>query len=136
MLTAYFDGSCPCCTHSMLALQRRAPTGIRLVDAAAADFDPASIGRTRLALMTELCVQRMDGTHLNGVDAVHALFGAAGLAWLAWPLRIRPLRRMWMAAYAALVRNRYAISSALKLDCSGGTCTVRYLGKASWRDES
>ncbi|WP_051710334.1 thiol-disulfide oxidoreductase DCC family protein [Andreprevotia chitinilytica] len=125
MLTAYYDGSCPLCSHSMAALYRRAgPTRLTLIDAADATFEPASIGQHREHLMETLHVYTDDAQWLTGVDAVHAVFCSAGLGWLAWPLRIKPLRALWMAGYACVANNRYRISSKLHIDCPG-SCSVR-----------
>ncbi|WP_187360167.1 thiol-disulfide oxidoreductase DCC family protein [Chitinolyticbacter meiyuanensis] len=125
MLTIWYDGSCPFCSRSMHALQRRAPHALRLIDAADPAVDVASHGLQREALMHSLHVEDGSGRRQTGFAAVYAVFAAAGLGWLAWPLRIRPLQPLWQYAYAQLARNRYLLSTVLKLDCPNGSCTLR-----------
>ncbi|WP_255989343.1 thiol-disulfide oxidoreductase DCC family protein [Chitinolyticbacter albus] len=124
MLIAYYDGSCPFCSQSMYALRRRAPDALQLVDAADPAFDAAQSGHTRAELMHSLHVQDAAGTEYVGVAAVCAVFKAARLGWLVWPLRLRALQPLWFRAYALLARQRYRLSQAAGLDCPNGTCTL------------
>ncbi|SMC23688.1 Predicted thiol-disulfide oxidoreductase YuxK, DCC family [Andreprevotia lacus DSM 23236] len=124
MLTVYFDGQCALCSTGMHYWHARAPQAIQLVDAASPDFDATTTGIPLADMMYEIHVRRDDGLWLRGVPALEAICLAAGMRWLAWPLRVRLLRPMWRRAYILLARYRYSISSVIAPACPNGRCST------------
>ncbi|QCW26139.1 DUF393 domain-containing protein [Lysobacter enzymogenes] len=86
---ALYDRACPLCRTEMRRLKARDRHGrLRLVDIAAADFDPAQWGFELDALRNALHVRGRDDQWRIGVPGIAEAYRAVGLGWLTWPLRV------------------------------------------------
>lgn len=127
-LTLYYDGACPLCAREIRLLRRRAPPQrLRLVDIAAADFDPASTGLSRAELQARLHARFADGRWVSGLDATFWSWCAAGLERWAAPLRWAALRPLLELAYRLFCRLRPRLHWLPHPDgaarCRAGSCT-------------
>jgi predicted DCC family thiol-disulfide oxidoreductase YuxK len=113
-VTVFYDAACPVCALEIDALTARCGSAVRAVDIAAPGFDAGRHGFAAADLDAAMHLRRDDGTVVRGMDAVRALYGAAGLpravAWTAHP----SVRGLFDRAYAAFARHRRAISGALR----------------------
>ncbi|MCQ4347634.1 DUF393 domain-containing protein [Pseudomonas stutzeri] len=106
-LTLYYDGACPLCAREIRLLRRRADAArLQLVDIAAGDFDPTSLGLSLTQLQARLHARFADGRWVDGLDATFWSWRAAGLGHWAAPLRWPPLRPLLEAGYRLFCRLR------------------------------
>lgn len=129
-LTLYFDGLCPFCVAQVRRLQGwNGERRVAFVDIAQPDFDPAPLGVDMAALNRELHGRTRDGRMLSGLDCMLEAYTQLGRGWLAWPLRMRPLRPVLAWFYRGFARHRYRISACLGMRvparCDGARCAMR-----------
>ncbi|WP_407310715.1 thiol-disulfide oxidoreductase DCC family protein [Pseudomonas sp. nanlin1] len=106
-LTLYVDLDCPLCAREVNWLRRHAsPQRLQLVDISAADFDPAATGKSQQTLSECLHARSADGQWLTGIDATLWSWRAAGVGKWAAPLAWKPLRPLFLLAYAVFKRAR------------------------------
>lgn len=129
-LTLYFDGCCPFCAHEMARLRAWNLRGrLGFVDISTIDFNPVVPGPTLEELDREMHGRDRSGRWLVGIDAILASYRLVGRGYLVWPLRMRPLRPLFIGLYRAFARRRYRFSKLLGLtapDCEGSSCVARH----------
>ena len=112
-LTLYVDDACPLCHAEMAGLSARdARACLRMRDASVAGFHEAhadAAGLSQATLLHRLHARDAHGRWLVGVPVFAAAYEAAGIAWLAWLLRIRWLRPLWDAGYALVADHRWLL---------------------------
>jgi predicted DCC family thiol-disulfide oxidoreductase YuxK len=105
--TFVYDGDCAFCTSCAQFVERRIPTGARVVPWQFADL--AELGLT--VEECEAAVQWVgaDGTRAAGPDAIARLLAASRPAWraLGATLRVPPVRAVAWPAYRWVARNRH-----------------------------
>lgn len=112
-LTVFYDASCPLCAVEKHTLRELDQAGrIELVDCSAREFSDEGLraeGITRTSLMRRIHVRDAHGRWVAGMDAIEAVYRAAGLEAVArmWANpRWRPLfDRLypWIARYRQLL---------------------------------
>ncbi|MBX7269275.1 DUF393 domain-containing protein [Micromonospora sp. Llam7] len=107
MSTFVYDGDCAFCTRCAEFIERRIPTGARVVPWQFADLG-------RLGLTEAECEEAVqwvgsDGSRAAGPDAIAALLASSGRLWRAAGagLRIPPVRAAAWPAYRWVARNRH-----------------------------
>ncbi|MEO3778562.1 DUF393 domain-containing protein [Micromonospora sp. B11E3] len=107
--TFVYDGDCAFCTRCAEFIERRIPTGARVVPWQFADLD--ALGLT--AAECEEAVQWVgaDGFRAAGPDAIAKLLGGSGPLWRAAGagLRLAPARALAWPAYRWVARNRHRL---------------------------
>ncbi|WP_341718900.1 DUF393 domain-containing protein [Micromonospora sp. FIMYZ51] len=105
--TFVYDGDCAFCTSCAEFIERRIPTGARVVPWQFADLD-------RLGLTEAECEEAvqwvgLDGSRAAGPDAIAALLGSSGRVWriAGAGLRFAPVRAAAWPAYRWVARNRH-----------------------------
>lgn len=120
-----YDGQCPLCSREVAILLRRNARGlIAFEDIADPAFDPARYGLTMPQVVGAMHAVRPDGSVVVGIDVFAELYEAAGLTWLAAPLRWRVTRPLAKVGYALFAKVRPYLSSFRPGACDGGTCHV------------
>jgi predicted DCC family thiol-disulfide oxidoreductase YuxK len=123
--TLYFDGECPFCVREVRWLQRRdRQGGLAAVDIAAAEFDPAAIGRTREEMMARIHGRRADGEVITGMEVFREAYRAVGLGWITAPTGWPLLRPLFDCAYRAFARNRVRLGRLFGRACEGDRCAA------------
>ncbi|SEG89199.1 Predicted thiol-disulfide oxidoreductase YuxK, DCC family [Thermomonospora echinospora] len=104
-----YDGDCAFCTGCVRFVERRVPTGARLVPFQFTDLDALGIAPERAA--REIVWVDCDGRRYGGAQAVARLLMDAGGPW--WPLgaliRIPPLRWAAHGVYRLVAANRHRL---------------------------
>ncbi|SCL26841.1 Predicted thiol-disulfide oxidoreductase YuxK, DCC family [Micromonospora nigra] len=107
--TFVYDGDCAFCTRCAEFIQRRIPTGARVVPWQFADLD-------RLGLTEAECEEAVqwvgaDGRRAAGPDAIAALLRSSAPLWRAAGagLRFGPVRAAAWPAYRWVARNRHRL---------------------------
>lgn len=127
--TILIDGLCPLCKVEGKFLERldRGRGGLRLVDIAAADFDPAAYGRTMEEVTGQIHGVLPDGRIITGVEVFRRAYAAVGWGWLLAPTAWPVLRPISDAVYRWFARNRHRLTfrsrHAIPL-CEGDRCRV------------
>lgn len=120
-----YDGQCPLCSREVAILRRRNGRGlIAFEDIADPAFDAARYGLTMPQVVGAMHAVRPDGSVVVGVDVFAELYDAAGLRWLAEPLRWPLTRPLAKLGYWLFAKVRPYLSSFRPADCAGGTCKV------------
>lgn len=129
--TILIDGDCPLC-RAEAGLLRRMDRGrgrLRLIDIAAADFDPGAYGTTMDAVMGTIhgvVADRPAPANLvTGMEVFRRAYRAVGWGWVmaptGWPL-VRPLADR---VYRWFARNRLRITGrGADGSCTPGRCRV------------
>jgi predicted DCC family thiol-disulfide oxidoreductase YuxK len=129
-LTLYFDGCCAFCAHEMARLKAWNQRGrLAFVDISTLDFKLEGPSPTLLELDREMHALDRSGRWLVGIDAIIASYQLLGRGYLVWPLRLRPLRPLFISLYRTFARHRYRISRLLGVNapaCESDRCTARH----------
>lgn len=124
--TVFIDGDCPLCRRESALLTRldRGRGRLKLVDIAAAGFDPSPLGVRMDELMGTIHGQAVDGRLVTGMEvfrrAYHAVGWGALLAPTGWPV----LRSVFDALYVWFARNRLRLTGRRDDACATGRCRV------------
>ncbi|TDB69838.1 thiol-disulfide oxidoreductase DCC family protein [Micromonospora sp. KC721] len=107
--TFVYDGDCAFCTRCAEFIERRIPTGARVVPWQFADLD--ALGLTEAECEEAVQWVGADGSRAAGPDAIARLLGDSGRVWrLAGAgLRLSPVRRAAWPAYRWVARNRHRL---------------------------
>ncbi|WP_216592691.1 thiol-disulfide oxidoreductase DCC family protein [Verrucosispora sioxanthis] len=99
MSTFVYDGDCAFCTRCAEFIERRIPTGARVVPWQFADLD-------RLGLTEAECEEAVQWV---GADGSRALLASSGRGWriAGAGLRIPPVRAVAWPVYRWVARNRH-----------------------------
>lgn len=112
-MTVYYDGTCHLCSSEMKNLMLRNTEGrVAFVDAAAPDFEAATLGVTQEAVMNALHVRLASGEWLIAIPAFERLYGTLGLPRVAAALRRPTLAAIAGRLYPWVVRNRHRLPRA------------------------
>ena len=87
LITILYDGQCPICSREIAWLCNRASCHLDFQDVHADGFDPATLGVSLNDLLAEIHGIGADGSLIKGIDVFAIAYSAAGLTWLAAPLR-------------------------------------------------
>ena len=118
----FYDGACPLCMSEVRMLMRRDRLDrIKFTDIAAADFDPASVGRNRSELMAKIHARLPTGEFIEGVEVFRRLYTAVGLGWAASVSRAPGIAQLLDVAYDAFAKNRLRLTGRCEDD---GACAV------------
>jgi len=124
--TILIDGACPLCRHESryMAKLDHGRGLLRIVDIAAAGFDPARYSRTMDQLMGSIHGVKASGEIISGVEVFREAYGAVGrgwmLNWTASPL-IKPLAdRM----YVFFCKVRLKLPGRHEPACADGDCKI------------
>lgn len=123
--TIYFDGDCPFCVREVSWLLRRGERvggGLRAIDIASPEFDPAAHGGDRTSFMARIHGRRADGTMIEGMQVFRDAYRAVGLGWLVAPTGWPLLRPAFDLAYRIFARNRVRLGGLFGRRCEGGAC--------------
>ena len=127
-LRIFYDGACSVCATEVEHYGRSDHSGrLLLVDISVPEFDPASLGISRDALMYQMHAIDADGRVYRNVEAFWAIWQAFPAATLygllgrlvTQPL-LNPLARLGYRIFARL--RRYL--SQRKRDCATGSCRI------------
>ncbi|WFE45109.1 DUF393 domain-containing protein [Verrucosispora sp. WMMD1129] len=107
MSTFVYDGDCAFCTSCAEFIERRIPTGARVVPWQFADLD--LLGLTEAECEEAVQWVGADGSRAAGPDAIAALLASSGRGWriAGAGLRIPPVRAAAWPAYRWVARNRH-----------------------------
>jgi predicted DCC family thiol-disulfide oxidoreductase YuxK len=107
--TFVYDGDCAFCTRCAGFIERRIPTGARVVPWQFAELDA-------LGLTADECEEAVqwvgvDGTRAAGPDAIAHLLRGSGPLWrvAGTVLRLPPVRAAAWPAYRWVARNRHRL---------------------------
>lgn len=115
----FFDGACPLCTREISLLRRLDERGnIRFTDIAAPGFDPAELGTTHEALMSQIQGRLPDGTWIEGVEVFRQLYDAVGFHTLVRLTRLPIVRGALGAAYSVFAKNRLKLTGRCDDACA------------------
>ncbi|MGC4893383.1 thiol-disulfide oxidoreductase DCC family protein [Micromonospora sp. DT31] len=105
--TFVYDGDCAFCTSCARFVERRVPTGARVVPWQFADL--AALGLTEAECEEAVQWVDADGSRAAGPDAVARLLGDSGPLWrlTGAGLRLAPVRAAAWPAYRWVARNRH-----------------------------
>lgn len=124
--TILVDGACPLCRHESryMAKLDRGRGLLRIVDIAAAGFDPTTFNRTMDQLMGSIHGVKASGEIISGVEVFREAYGAVGrgwmLNWTAWPM-LKPFAD-WM--YVFFCKVRLKLPGRHEPACAVGVCKV------------
>jgi predicted DCC family thiol-disulfide oxidoreductase YuxK len=118
------DGECPLCRREAAVLQRldRGRGRLHLVDIAAPDFEPASVGRSLDELMGTIHGVTADGAIVTGMEVFRRAYAAVGFGWLLAPTGWPGLRPAFDRAYRWFARNRMRFTGRRDAGCAGDRC--------------
>ncbi|MEV0002591.1 DUF393 domain-containing protein [Micromonospora sp. NPDC050980] len=107
--TFVYDGDCAFCTRCAQFIERRIPTGARVVPWQFADL--AALGLTEAECEEAVQWVGADGTRAAGPDAIARLLGDSGPLWriAGGGLRLAPVRAAAWPAYRWVARNRHRL---------------------------
>ena len=124
--TILVDGACPLCRHESryMAKLDRGRGLLKIVDIAAAGFDPSTYCRTMEQLMGSIHGVKATGEIISGVEVFREAYGAVGrgwmLSWTAWPL-LKPFAdRM----YIFFCKVRLKLPGRHDIACTDGVCKI------------
>jgi predicted DCC family thiol-disulfide oxidoreductase YuxK len=121
VIEVFFDGGCPLCQREISLLKRwDRQRRIRFTDIDAASFQPASVGRTREALMAQMHGHLPDGTWLTGVEVFRRLYAAVGFGPLVWLSRLPLISQLLDLGYSVFARYRLQLTGR----CTAETCST------------
>ncbi|MFF0099849.1 thiol-disulfide oxidoreductase DCC family protein [Micromonospora sp. NPDC005257] len=105
--TFVYDGDCAFCTSCAQFIERRVPTGARVVPWQFADL--AALGLTEAECEEAVQWVGAAGSRAAGPDAVARLLGDSGPLWrfAGAGLRLAPVRAAAWPAYRWVARNRH-----------------------------
>ncbi|BCJ58735.1 thiol-disulfide oxidoreductase DCC family protein [Micromonospora endophytica] len=105
--TFVYDGDCAFCTRCAEFIERRIPTGARVVPWQFADLD--ALGLTEAECEEAVQWVGADGSRAAGPDAIAALLDSSGRFWriAGGGLRFAPVRAAAWPAYRWVARNRH-----------------------------
>lgn len=113
-LTVFYDGACAVCAFEIDALRARAPAGrLHWVDISSASFDASAHGFAHAELDAAMHVVDGSGRIARGIDALAALYRAAGCGAVCLPLAVPGVRLVAGVCYRAFARHRSRISRTL-----------------------
>lgn len=135
-LVVYYDASCPLCRTEIELLSSSKPGALALCDCSSVEFDDTEArnrGVTQRQLMRALHVRDASGRWHIGIDALAAVYDAAGFTRVSRLLANRSLRPLWQRCYRWFARHRHVISTFF-----GSTTRRRATNTAPaiWCDES
>lgn len=120
-IEVFYDGACPLCLREMRMLRGRDREGrILFTDIAAPGFDPATVGISWEALMSQLHGRLADGSIIKGVEVFRHLYAAVGFSRLVALTRLPGLSQALTVAYTLFARNRLRLTGR----CSDTGCAV------------
>lgn len=103
----FFDGECPLCSREIALMRRLDRHGrVLFTDIAAAEFDPAALGKSQVALMDRIHGRLPDGTWIEGVEVFRRLYEAVGLRWMARLMGLPVISTLLDWSYAIFAKNR------------------------------
>ncbi|PWU51120.1 DUF393 domain-containing protein [Micromonospora globispora] len=107
--TFVYDGDCAFCTRCAEFIERRIPTGARVVPWQFADLD--ALGLTEAECEEAVQWVGADGSRASGPDAIAKLLGESAPLWrvAGAGLRISPVRAAAWPAYRWVARNRHRL---------------------------
>ncbi|MEH0820787.1 MULTISPECIES: thiol-disulfide oxidoreductase DCC family protein [unclassified Micromonospora] len=107
--TFVYDGDCAFCTRCAEFIERRIPTGARVVPWQFADLD--ALGLTEAECEEAVQWVGADGSRAAGPDAIARLLGDSGPVWrvAGAGLRLPPVRLTAWPAYRWVARNRHRL---------------------------
>ncbi|MBB5111428.1 putative DCC family thiol-disulfide oxidoreductase YuxK [Micromonospora echinospora] len=107
--TFVYDGDCAFCTRCAQFIERRIPTGARVVPWQFADL--AALGLTEAECEEAVQWVGADGSRAAGPDAIARLLGDSGPLWrfAGTGLRLSPVRAAAWPAYRWVARNRHRL---------------------------
>ena len=125
-VTVLYDSLCPVCRREVAFLswvdRKRA---LRFVDITAPSFEPSAYGLTLEDAVGSLRGIDRDGTPIEGMATIRAMYRAANLGvlteWTAWPVAA-PLCD---AAYRLFARWRPRFSRFKPNDCETSRCATK-----------
>ena len=124
-LRLLYDGQCSLCRREMEELKRRdAKELIVPEDISDPAFDPARYGLTAEQVQAVLHVVLPDGRVLRAMDAVRAIYRAAGLGWLVAPTGWPGVRWLADGSYRFFARHRLTFSRMFGRKCDSGSCSL------------
>ncbi|MEU0547586.1 DUF393 domain-containing protein [Micromonospora sp. NPDC005979] len=107
--TFVYDGDCAFCTTCAEFIERRIPTGARVVPWQFADLD--ALGLTVAECEEAVQWVGADGSRAAGPDAIAKLLADSGLVWrvAGAGLRFPPVRALAWPVYRWVARNRHRL---------------------------
>ncbi|MCX4474520.1 hypothetical protein C5N14_15275 [Micromonospora sp. MW-13] len=107
--TFVYDGDCAFCTTCAQFIERRIPTGARVLPWQFADLD--ALGLTQAECEEAVQWVGADGRRAAGPDAIARLLGDSGPRWrvAGAGLRFPPVRAVAWPAYRWVARNRHRL---------------------------
>jgi predicted DCC family thiol-disulfide oxidoreductase YuxK len=105
--TFVYDGDCAFCTSCADFIERRIPTGARVVPWQFTDLD--ALGLTAAECETAVQWVGTDGSRAAGPDAIARLLAQSRPIWRAFGaiLRVSPVRALAWPVYRWIARNRH-----------------------------
>ena len=117
----FYDGACPLCMSEVRMLMRRDRLDrIKFTDIAAADFDPASVGRNRSELMAKIHARLPTGEFIEGVEVFRRLYSAVGFERTVALTRLPGIAGMLDLGYELFAKNRLRLTGR----CENDVCAV------------
>ncbi|MEO3742631.1 DUF393 domain-containing protein [Plantactinospora sp. B5E13] len=107
--TFVYDGDCAFCSKCADFIDRRIPTGVRVLPWQFADLD--DLGLTVAQCDEAVWWVGTDGVRAAGPDAIAKLLGTSRPAWraLGAALRLAPVRAVAWPTYRWVARNRHRL---------------------------
>jgi len=126
----FYDSECPLCAREIGWLkQRDRLKRIRFTDLNAPDFNPASLGLTKPALLAEIHGRMPDGRIVRGVEVFRQLYSAIGFRWAVSGSRLPVISQVLDAGYHLFARNRMRLTGR----CTKKSCSIKSCSRHSVR---
>ena len=125
VMTLLYDGQCPLCSREIAWLRSRAPRQLAFQDVHADGFDSTILGVSLNDLLAEIHGISAEGSLIKGIDVFAIAYSAAGLNWLAAPLRWPWTRPLLKGFYSWFARYRKPLASLWGgTACQNGQCRI------------
>lgn len=122
-LTILYDGHCPICRREIVWLASRNKQGLlAFQDVQQTGFDVSALGVSLDDLLREIYGITSDQRLIKGIDVFAIAYAAAGLSWLAAPLRWRWTRPIFRRLYGWFAQHRSQLAGVFEPVCSDGQC--------------
>ena len=125
VMTILYDGHCPLCSREIAWLRNRESCHLAFQDVHADGFDPTILGVSLNDLLAEIHGINAEGALIKGIDVFAIAYSAAGLEWLAAPLRWSWSRPVLKWFYSWFARYRTPLASLwFGKSCQNSQCRI------------
>lgn len=121
-IEVFFDGDCPLCLREVNLLRKldKESQRIRFTDIQAADFAPASVGRTFPELMRRIHGRLPTGELVEGAEVFRRLYAAVGFRRAVAVSRWPGVSQLVDAGYSLFAKNRLRLTGR----CTDEVCAA------------